>query len=632
MEPGDLRPAFEGDLKLIEEALLNEFSTDIIRKTLNMNVGNTYLNKVPHIDDMKEVIVGGEKVGRVYFDPKYLMWRWRLAGYSILLAINYGLVKVFRRDKVRPLEVLGDCSRDGDQAVVVSNSGEPIALALCRRGKYRVQSLIKTSIKYPNLKSSTSLNDVYRANEGYLRELVSKSVKHIYIMSSKVRLPVILSYSGGKDSLLSLHLCLIAGIEPKLLFNNTGIELPPVIRNVEYVTNRYGLELIEASANGKFWDAVKVFGPPAKDYRWCCKVVKLAPIAKVYKRFFSDGLLAIIGQRALESVDRSWVGSVWRNKWLPYALNITPIREWDQLCEWLYIISEGLPVNELYFQGFDRLGCFLCPAAYMAEYHIVSKKFPHIWSRWVRELEFWRRKLNKDINWVRYHLWRWLDPLGQGRRRVEIWLGMKKVSDWIRELSLRSPTKIELKLDREGRHAEIFFKEGKVINGLIENYFLIGNLSSLKNELSVINAGDSRIIIDSRSLRIIIDGENFMELLSLVLKVGIRYAFCVNCGLCESICPTEAIKVINQKPVISKSKCLRCLSCIDLCPISNLLVNKVILPALLRSKEVPRTTSKPFILELVRAQRRLLIEREAKDRGFVVSNLDNFFESLRDIS
>ena len=627
MEPGDLRPAFEGDIKLIREALINEFNSDILIKDLSISIGTTYLNKVPHVDDMKEIIVGGVSIGRLYFDPKYLMWRWRLAGYSTLVAIRNDLVKVYVRDKVRPLEILGDCLRDGDQAVVVNKEGEPIALAVCRRGKFRVQAVYKGKTKIPILNKKSTLDDVLKANEDYLRELISKSIKHLYVMSNKVNLPIVLSYSGGKDSLLSLHLTLNAGLEPKLLFNDTGIELPPVIKNVHEVSSKYGLELIEASAGNKFWEAVEVFGPPAKDYRWCCKVVKLAPIASTYKRLFPSGLLAIIGQRAMESIDRSWTGSVWRNKWLPHALNITPIREWDQLSEWLYIIKHKLPVNELYFKGFDRLGCFLCPAAYIAEYHIVSREFPDVWRRWVEVLEKWRLKLNKDANWVRYHLWRWLDPLGQGRRRVEIWLGMKKVDNWVSELYFRLPIRIDI-TEESNKKISAVIHNNKFFEGIKENYMVV-NLSpvSLKNDSYLFRRSKTYIKIIYREKKVIIEGDKVRETFTLILKLGIRYALCVKCGLCSTVCPMQAI-TINEKDglVIKEGKCIGCLSCIELCPISKLLVDKVVLPAIFKSRDIPKVHSTPYILELIRQQRRVM--SKSKEVTYDFSHITDFWKGI----
>jgi flavodoxin/NAD-dependent dihydropyrimidine dehydrogenase PreA subunit len=40
---------------------------------------------------------------------------------------------------------------------------------------------------------------------------------------------------------------------------------------------------------------------------------------------------------------------------------------------------------------------------------------------------------------------------------------------------------------------------------------------------------------------------------------------CISCGLCEKICPTKTIKLVNQKPQWGK-KCVQCTACIHRCP------------------------------------------------------------------
>jgi len=83
--------------------------------------------------------------------------------------------------------------------------------------------------------------------------------------------PLLVSFSGGKDSLVALHLTLKLGLDPIVVFNDTGLELPETVETVYRTVERYGLRLEVASAGDAFWRAVEFFGPPAKDYRWCCK-------------------------------------------------------------------------------------------------------------------------------------------------------------------------------------------------------------------------------------------------------------------------------------------------------------------------------------------------------------------------
>lgn len=47
------------------------------------------------------------------------------------------------------------------------------------------------------------------------------------------------------------------------------------------------------------------------------------------------------------------------------------------------------------------------------------------------------------------------------------------------------------------------------------------------------------------------------------LSVGKK---CTGCGLCEKLCPVDAIEIQNGKPVWVKEKCAMCLGCLHRCP------------------------------------------------------------------
>lgn len=42
---------------------------------------------------------------------------------------------------------------------------------------------------------------------------------------------------------------------------------------------------------------------------------------------------------------------------------------------------------------------------------------------------------------------------------------------------------------------------------------------------------------------------------------------CIHCGLCQKICPCNAISIFNQRPKWQKEKCIHCLGCINRCPV-----------------------------------------------------------------
>ena len=231
------------------------------------------------------------------------------------------------------------------------------------------------------------------------------------IKSQHPDLPVMVSLSGGKDSLAVLLLVLEAGFDPTLLFLNTGLEFPETIENVKVTAQEYALDLVIADAGDAFWNNVSQFGPPAKDFRWCCKVCKLGPTARTIMETYPDGVLSFIGQRAYESTQRAKKPRVWENPWVPGQVGASPIQYWTALHIWLYLFWKKADYNPLYELGFARIGCWLCPASDQADYLEILKVHPE-GERWKGFLETYAREKGFTQEWLDYGLWKWKKPPG----------------------------------------------------------------------------------------------------------------------------------------------------------------------------------------------------------------------------
>lgn len=42
---------------------------------------------------------------------------------------------------------------------------------------------------------------------------------------------------------------------------------------------------------------------------------------------------------------------------------------------------------------------------------------------------------------------------------------------------------------------------------------------------------------------------------------------CINCGACETECPSGAISPGDEKYIIDPTKCNNCKNCVDICPV-----------------------------------------------------------------
>ena len=42
---------------------------------------------------------------------------------------------------------------------------------------------------------------------------------------------------------------------------------------------------------------------------------------------------------------------------------------------------------------------------------------------------------------------------------------------------------------------------------------------------------------------------------------------CINCGVCDDSCPTNAISEVGEKRAVDPDTCIDCGACVDTCPV-----------------------------------------------------------------
>lgn len=102
-------------------------------------------------------------------------------------------------------------------------------------------------------------------------------------------------FSGGKDSIVSLELCRIAGVKHQAFYSCTRIDPPEVVR---FIKKNYP-DAIWLYPKMTMWEAIQKKAPPLRMQRWCCDVLKKEPSDNhpLRKR--------VMGIRAEESVRRA---------------------------------------------------------------------------------------------------------------------------------------------------------------------------------------------------------------------------------------------------------------------------------------------------------------------------------------
>lgn len=580
--PGDVRPAFGADIDILRNRVNSQFGKGKGR-TLFPDDKVVILNKVPHLDRMDEVILDGRVLGSLRYDPGkgYLFVLRMEGGRRLARGLRKGLVMVHdgavasisrKASAMIPGILMADPSiRKGDEVVVVSEDGRAIAVGIARtsgremmtgkRGPGAKTRWASTPADARTLPGGQSWKDVLEANDDVLTRRSRESINFIRRTSERYDLPVVVSFSGGKDSLATLLLVLDAGLKPDILFVDTGLEFNETVNHVEEVSREFGLRLVQASAGNSFWEQLDFFGPPAKDYRWCCKTCKLGPAARLIKEKYPDGVLSFIGQRRYESEQRAAKDRVWKNPWVPLQIGASPIQDWTSLHIWLYLFKKGVVYNPWYENGLERIGCWLCPASDLAEVQAVKSRMPG-YVRWERFLYDYARRTGWSKEWVDYGGWRWKLPPKPMRRL----LGEKK-SD-----------------ERPGDPYAFFLSQGYSpcmgglsAEGIFSSSLNIRRVRVFLNLVGEVEFDDTvraciteKVIVFEEGVAIIkAKEEKELHETSRLLERIVRKAHsCVGCGTCLGQCPLDAI-YIDGVAWIDEERCSHCGSCAGPCPVAD---------------------------------------------------------------
>ena len=222
-------------------------------------------------------------------------------------------------------------------------------------------------------------------------DLEQKAIKRIQMASEmSLRLygePLVITDSGGKDSLVCREIAKRAGIPYEVVHNLTTADAPETVYYVRDTFKKLEEQGIRCWVRkpiykGKpvtMWSLIpqKKF-PPTRLQRYCCQILKEESLKN---RFITTGV------RWAESVKRKNNRGIFENFTTDQTKKIilnndndekrllfescaikgkricNPIIDWQDRDVWDYIRSERLPFNPLYENGFFRVGCLGCPMA-----------------------------------------------------------------------------------------------------------------------------------------------------------------------------------------------------------------------------------------------------------------------------
>ena len=204
------------------------------------------------------------------------------------------------------------------------------------------------------------------------------------------------SYSGGKDSTVLLHLVRSLWPEIPAVYINTGLEFPEVRehalatenvvvlrpqKSFREVIRDHGYPLVSkevakavdaarrglpsglsrmADEDGRYGYARYAYlvNAPFSTSEKCCEILKKRP-AKIYHQ--TTGRCPIIGTRATESSNRmDQYMAHGENRMGGRIPSSNPLSCWTESDIYAYIRREGLEIPRPYFQGYKSTGCVFC--------------------------------------------------------------------------------------------------------------------------------------------------------------------------------------------------------------------------------------------------------------------------------
>lgn len=598
--PADVRLCSSAGRKLLKDLFLQEFGyADFLDGRIIL------FNKIAGIDRRDQVFLDGHHIATLWFDITAGSYRLDLepAGASLLSKSASKNVVICTETLLRGhikgkwvaeehIQSQPESLSVGDNVVLTIGKFSGVGVVRRRqdgRKSIRIKDVTQKEFKLSDCRLDRKgdcesdcksdyksdckglLKDIIKANEPHLRRLEKAAVGELKSFLARTRLPVNVSFSGGKDSLAALCLCLKVIPRPDVIFIDTGLEFPETVDYVRRLSAERKLKLHIIEGQGEFFEEVENFGPPAKDFRWCCKTHKLGPLASFLGKHYPKGCVTVEGRRVYESFNRARIDFIERNPYVPGQTTLSPIRSWNALEVMLYIYWNRLEPNPLYEEDFERIGCWLCPASLQSEFAGLKRTHPQMHEQWTAFLQSFAEKNRLDSRYVDWGFWRWRrHPPKMAEIARDYNIDLKVISGEKEEIGLdfvqgRSPCGLEYSIE-----ANLKAPRNHPFSAVAGALNMIGEMKYSEDlGAAIIKMDKGRCtVFASGHIMIIAGKKEAEELLEKSVETVIRVQTCTRCGICEKRCKRGAIKV-KETIIIDEKRCSRCGRCAEGCIVAD---------------------------------------------------------------
>lgn len=247
--------------------------------------------------------------------------------------------------------------------------------------------------------------------------------------------PLVITYSGGKDSDVMLHLAQASGIPFEALHSLTTADAPETVRHVYDTFYKLELKGIPCNVDKHvqpdgsrvtMWNLIpRKLMPPTRLMRYCCTALKEGGgkdrfiatgvrWAESTARKRRGGLEVLTSKpqnKLILSNDNDKDRRLFETCQLKGKRVVNPIVDWQAADIWDYVGAEKIHMNPLYCEGFCRVGCIGCPMA--SKTRIMEfARYPRIKAAYIRAFDRMleeRRKRDLPSQWQSgvdvFHWW-----------------------------------------------------------------------------------------------------------------------------------------------------------------------------------------------------------------------------------
>lgn len=223
--------------------------------------------------------------------------------------------------------------------------------------------------------------------------------------------PLVITYSGGKDSDVLLHLAGAAGIPYEVLHSLTTADAPETVWHVKDTFRKLEIGGVKCTidthkrpdgTNVTMWNLIpRKLIPPTRLVRYCCAELKEGGgkgrwiatgvrWAESQKRK-SRGVMEALHRDKAKSLtlmnDNDESRMMMENCQLKGTRTVNPIIDWTDSDIWNYCTEEKISMNPLYACGEDRVGCIGCPLAKKAARKREFERYPKYRDAYIRAFD-----------------------------------------------------------------------------------------------------------------------------------------------------------------------------------------------------------------------------------------------------